>query len=285
MADSLASPGRAGALAAVILAAGAGARLRPLTDLLPKPMCPVGNVMLIDDAIARSHAAIPVDAIAVNVHHHRAQLEAHLEANHPTVYVSVEAHEALGTAGALAHLRRWLAGRPALVINADTWCRPDLAGFVADWDAARVRLLVVGHRPFGPRTAIVASLIPWAIIERLEPVPSGLYEVCWRREAAAGRLRTVAYDGPFVDCGTPAQYLQANREAARLATGDTDGSIIDPSVVMAESVEVQASVIGAGARISGSVQRSVVWPGAEVYRSERLDRAIRTADGTTVLVR
>ena len=108
-------------LAAVVLAAGAGARLRPLTRIRPKALCPVGNVPLVDAAIERARRVTP--AVAVNVHHGRALLEAHLAGR---VHLSIEADRALGTAGGLANLRTWLAGRAALVLNADAWHEADL---------------------------------------------------------------------------------------------------------------------------------------------------------------
>src|SRR3546814_13342689 len=90
-----------GGLAGVVLAAGAGTRLRPLTLLRPKVLCPVGNVPLIDLALARLGS---VGSVAVNVHHGRAMLDAHLD---PGVHRSYE-ESLLGTAGALGQLRGWL---------------------------------------------------------------------------------------------------------------------------------------------------------------------------------
>jgi NDP-sugar pyrophosphorylase family protein len=116
-------------VAAVVLGAGAGSRLRPLSDLRPKVLCPVGGVPLVDLAIERARLITP--DVAVNVHHGRDQLLAHLDGR---VHVSIEADEALGTAGAVGHLRPWLAGRPALVLNGDTWTSVDLAPHVEDWE-------------------------------------------------------------------------------------------------------------------------------------------------------
>src|SRR4051795_9342462 len=110
MADSLAG------LAAVVLAAGAGERLRPLTHLRPKPLCPVANTALLDGALARVGAVVPAGAVAVNAHHHADQLRDHL-ADRPDVHLSVEPDRARGTAGALGLLRSWLDGRAVVVVN------------------------------------------------------------------------------------------------------------------------------------------------------------------------
>lgn len=244
-------------VAGVVLAAGAGTRLRPLSLLRPKPLCPVGGVPLVDLALERVRSA--VTAVAVNVHHGREAMEAHLPAD---VHVSVEAPVALGTAGALGQLRGWLDGRAALVVNADAWCPGSLAAFVEGWDGERERLLVAGADVLTPTSRIAGALLPWSTVTTAAPAPSGLYETVWADAQAAGRLEVVRHDGPFVDCGTPAEYLAANLEASG-----------------------GASVIGEGARVDGTIDRCVIWPGAVVWPHESLTCAIRATELVTVLVR
>src|SRR5436305_3997812 len=98
-----------GDLAAVVRAAGAGTRLRPLTRLRPKALCPVDNVPLVDLAIGWARTV--TSAVAVNVHHGRAAMESHLAGR---VHLSVEETQALGTAGGVANLKDWIDGRSAL---------------------------------------------------------------------------------------------------------------------------------------------------------------------------
>lgn len=246
-------------MAGIALAAGAGTRLRPLTLLRPKPLCPVGDRTLLDHALDALRGV--TGSLAVNVHHGREAIEAHLAAQPRAVHVSVEEREALGTAGAVGNLRGWLDGRAALVTNADTWHRADLRAVVEGWDGERVRILTSTPLPFGPRSGVVASLLPPSIAGRLDPVPSGLWEVVWKQAVAEGRLDAVHEPGPVVDCGTPRDYLRANMV-------DSGGR----------------SVIGDGALVEGTVERSVVWPGSRVRPGERLVDAIRAGD-RTVLVR
>ena len=132
-------------LVGVVLAAGLGTRLRPLTRLRPKALCPVGNVPLVDLALERVRSS--VDAVAVNLHHGRRTLDAHLAAD---VHRSVEEERPLGTAGALGHLRDWIDGRPALVVNCDAWCPGSLDAFVASWDGGCVQLLLAGDDELHP---------------------------------------------------------------------------------------------------------------------------------------
>jgi N-acetyl-alpha-D-muramate 1-phosphate uridylyltransferase len=217
----------------------------------------VGNVALVDLALAR--VAAVTDAVAVNVHHGRPLLEAHLAGR---VHLSIEAPEALGTAGALGRLRDWIAGRPCLVVNADAWHPVPLGPLVEGWDGERVRLAVVEDAErgdFGSARFAGASLMPWSAVASLEPRPSGLYEVCWRPAMASGRLDLATTAGPFFDCGTPSDYLAANLTASG-----------------------GASVVGPGAVVGGDLLRSVVWPGAVVRRGERLVECIRAGTDVTV---
>src|SRR5213080_2438181 len=118
----------ADSLAGVVLAAGAGTRLLPLTRLRPKALCPVANVPLVDLALERARRATA--DVAVNVHHGRAMLEEHLAGG---VHLSIEEARARGTEGA-GHLRDWIAGRAVLVLNSDAWLVADIAAFVGGWD-------------------------------------------------------------------------------------------------------------------------------------------------------
>lgn len=246
------------ALAGLVLAAGAGTRLRPLTLLLPKPLCPVNNVPLVDGALERARA-LTAD-IAVNVHHGRALLEAHLAGR---VHLSMEEREPLGTAGAVGHLREWIDGRDLLVVNGDSWNDASLTKLTDGWDGGRVRLLVVedpDRADFDGRWRFAgASLMPWEDVRSLEARPSGLYEVLWRDAFQAGRIELVASEGAFFDCGTPSEYLAANLFASR---GE--------------------NVIGHGAKVEGRLERCVVWPYGIVSAEESLRECIRAGRDTTV---
>ena len=95
-------------LAALVLAAGAGKRLRPLTLLRPKPLCPVAATTPLDLALDRVTPYVPPGSTAVNAHHLADQIVAHVG---DRAHVSVEAPVALGTAGAVGALRGWLGAR------------------------------------------------------------------------------------------------------------------------------------------------------------------------------
>lgn len=240
----------------MVLAAGAGLRLRPLTLVRPKPLCPLGDRPLVDHAVDRVRG-IAVD-VAVNVHHGRAMFEEHLAGR---VHLSIEDDEALGTAGALGRLREWIDGRPVVAVNGDTWTDAPLASLLDGWDGERTRLMVVGDAGLS-RPRLAGAMMPWAEVAGLAAEASGLWERRWASADAEGRLDWVRVDAAFADCGTPAAYLAANL-----------------------AVSGGASVLGEGAVVAGSAERSVIWPDCIVERGEHLVDAIRYGAHRTVLVR
>lgn len=247
----------ADSLAGLVLAAGAGTRMEPLTRVRPKPLLPLGRVTLVDHAVSRLREC--TTRIAVNVHHGRRPMEDHLG---DRVHLSVEDQPGLGTAGGVAHAKGWISGDDLVVVNGDTWCPGNLGPFLDSWDRDRVRVVVAGEPTLGPQSRIVASFMPAAAVAGLREVPSGLYEVCWGPRAEQGGLEVVGWEGLVIDCATPRDYLTANLSASR-----------------------GQSVIGRGAVVEGTVTRTVVWPGARVWPDEVLVDAVRTDAGVTVLVR
>lgn len=265
---------------AVVLAAGLGTRLMPLTTSCPKALFPVGNVPLLDLGLQRLAAAgfSGKADVAVNAHHHFEKVVAHVGER---AHLSIEEGAPLGSAGALGRLRGWIDGRAVLVLNADGYVsapQGDLRRLLDGWDGERVRMLGRreddGHPGFGGLSFAGASLIPAAEAARLKDEYSHLVLTTWRPADLAGRLEALELEGTYVDCGTPADYLTANLLAAN------GSNIVDPSALVTGSVS--ECVIGARARVSGSARRSVLWPGAEVKENEVLAGVIRTTSGLTI---
>ncbi|GGJ84995.1 hypothetical protein GCM10010123_13350 [Pilimelia anulata] len=273
-------------ICAVVLAAGLGVRLRPLTATVPKALCPVGNVPLLDRALDRLAAlglAGPA-AVAVNASYLADRVVAHVG---DRARLSVEPDGPLGTGGALARLRGWVDGRGVLVGNADAYLAAaapagaDVAALLDGWDGRRVRLLVRpapagGAGEFGPWRFAGFSLLPWDRVRALPDTPGELWREVWRPAEADGELDCVPYAGRYLDCGTPRDYLAANLDAVARA----GGSIVAAGAAVPGAVT--DSVVGAGATVRGTATRVVVWPGAEVAAGERLADAIRLPDGATV---
>jgi hypothetical protein len=238
-------------IAAVVLAAGAGTRLRPLTLERPKAMCPVGNRPLVDWAIDR--VTPHVGAVAVNAHGSQPMLVSHLEGR---VHVSVEEGERLGTAGALGRLAPWIDGRHVLVHNADSFLDSDLDELLDGWTGEHPRLLVRhddAPSDFGSARFLGASLLPARFVALMPDAPAGLYRLVWEPSFTEGTLELVEARGTSIDCGTAADYLRANLH-----------------------VSGGANVVADDAVVEGSITRCVVWPGARVAAHEVLVDTIRT---------
>jgi MurNAc alpha-1-phosphate uridylyltransferase len=246
-------------LVGVVLAAGKGERLRPLTDVRPKALCPINNTPLLDLAVARVRRHVA--EVAVNTHHLAHQVQAHLDGT--GIMVSVETPEALGTAGALGALRHWIAGRDVLIHNADAWLTDPLDQLVRGWDGRQPRLLVGppgdGRADFGDRRFVGVSLLPGTVAASLPGCQLGLYEAVWKNAWERGQLELVDVVGPAVDCGTVAEYLRANLIA--------NGGV---------------SVIGAGCIVNGELRRSVIWEGCTVETGECLTDTVRATASLTV---
>jgi NDP-sugar pyrophosphorylase family protein len=262
---------------AVVLAAGEGRRLRPLTEAVPKALCPVGNVPLLDLALDRAAGlglAGP-DSVAVNAWYLAGEV---VRAVGGRAYVTVEpGPRPWGTSGGLARLRDWIGGRGVLAGNADAYLSGgSLSVLLAGWDGRTVRVLGVPGPPdeFGRYRFAGYSLLPWHRVAALAEEPGDLVRTVWRPAEAAGELTVVGYGGTYLDTGTPADYLAANLAYVGA------GTVVAPGAVLEGDAE--QAVIGAGATVLGSVKRAVVWPGGYVGPDEHLVDAIRYGRSGTV---
>ena len=198
--------GSSGALACLVLAAGLGTRMRPFTEVIPKPLLTVNNEELLGRSI-RQGAAV-AGRTAVNAHYLANQVAAFVEPW--SVHVSYESR-LMGTAGAVAQLGEWLGNDDLLILNGDTWLEDLPEVFVSGWDRVGPRLLVkdVGCRSdFGTLRFVGASLLPNSVARELRNEPSGLYEEVWRPRG--NMLDLFVTEAMAFDCGTPVEFMQAN---------------------------------------------------------------------------
>lgn len=133
---------------AMVLAAGRGERMRPLTDTCPKPLIEVRGQPIIDYVLDRLEAA-GVETVVVNLHYLGSQLEAHLSARaRPPVTFSHE-NELLNTGGGVYQALPHLGGGAFFVVNGDVvWLDgrdPALTRLAAHWDEERMDALLLLH--------------------------------------------------------------------------------------------------------------------------------------------
>lgn len=227
--------------AAMVLAAGLGTRMRPLSEHCPKALLPVAGRALVDHAIDHA-AAAGLSPVVVNLHHHAAQMRAHLETR--AVLLSDESGALLDTGGGLRQALPLLGPSPFVVLNCDAlfggpapvplllaaWNAAAMDGLLllVPRDAARAHagrgdFFLDGGRPLRRGTAAAAPFV-YAGAQVLAPraldaTPAGPFSanLVWDRLIAARRLGAVVHPGPWVDVGTPAGLAEAE---ALLAAAD-----------------------------------------------------------------
>ncbi|HWT62190.1 MAG TPA: nucleotidyltransferase family protein [Ochrobactrum sp.] len=133
---------------AIMLAAGLGKRMRPITETMPKPLVPVAGKPLIDwglDALADAG----VEKAIVNVHYLADQLISYLnDRNSPEIMISDERELLLDSAGGIINVLPELGNKSFYVLNADTFwvgdeARPNIAALGDAWDDARMDILLM----------------------------------------------------------------------------------------------------------------------------------------------
>src|SRR5882724_2952349 len=132
---------------AMVLAAGLGVRMRPLTDKMPKPLVRVAGQPLLDHVLDKLGNAGVSEAV-VNVHYLPDQIIEHTRArSRPRVIISDERDQVLGTGGAVVKALPLLGNAPFFHVNADTmWIdgvRPNLARLAEAFDPARMDILLL----------------------------------------------------------------------------------------------------------------------------------------------
>ncbi|MEA2873419.1 MAG: N-acetyl-alpha-D-muramate 1-phosphate uridylyltransferase [Hyphomicrobiales bacterium] len=229
---------------AMVLAAGLGTRMRPLTDTLPKPLVPVAGKALIDHVLDRLADAGVTEAV-VNVHHMADAIEKHVKGRtRPTIEISDERGELLDTGGGVVKALKALGDAPFFHVNSDTiWIEgvmPNLGRLAAMFDPAEMDAVVllaatatsIGYEGRGDFTMApdgrikrrgereVAPFV-YAGAAVLSPglfagAPKGAFSLnrLFDRAIEAGRLFGLRLEGTWMHVGTPAAIKAA--EAAIL---------------------------------------------------------------------
>ncbi len=277
---------------AMILAAGFGTRLMPLTSNIPKPLVPVGNIPVIDRLIRylKSHG---IRKIIVNAHHHHQQLADHLTGEKSygvDIEVRVEPR-ILGTGGGIENTRDFWDAEPFVVVNGD---------IITDLDLGSV---IEKHLKFGNLSTLVLHDYPpfnqiridnhlnlidisagnqpgrfaFTGIHVMDPkildhIPPRRYSDiidCYRYLIKAGEpVRACLVHGHYWrDIGSIKSYVLANKAytnetpflmapGCRMhdSAGLKDWAVIGKNVQMEENVEIRRSILWNDARIKSGVK-------------------------------
>ena len=224
---------------AMVLAAGLGKRMRPLTDTLPKPLVPVAGKALIDHVLDKLADAGVTQAV-VNVHHRADQIEAHVKGRaRPRIVISDERGELLDTGGGIVKALPHLGDAPFFHMNSDTvWIEgvtPNLTRLAAQFDAARMDILLllastatsIGYDGRGD-----FNMAPDGRLSRRAGAPGRALRLCGRRDPQSRDLRRCA--GRRVLAQPPVRQRRRRRtppwtasrrhlDACRHARGDQGG--------------------------------------------------------------
>lgn len=232
---------------AMVLAAGRGLRMRPLTDTNPKPLIPVaGRTML--DQILDHLAAAGVDSVVVNAHHLADKVTGHVRARNgqlPAVMVSEERDLLLDSGGGVVKALPQLGDQPFFVLNGDMLYGDGgamaLVRLAAVWNPATMDALLmvvpgdaaVGHDGPGdffmdgagrlarrgsaahaPYVFMGVQILSPALFEGFKAEPFSLNKI-YDKALAQGRLFGLVHDGFWAHVGTPAAIAQAEAAWAK----------------------------------------------------------------------
>jgi len=250
----------------MILAAGFGTRLRPITYFLPKPLVPVANKPLIAYAV-ENYLRAGVDEIVVNLHHLPEMIERYLTSSFDCAFHFSREETILGTGGALRRVRHLLEDQgDFFLVNGDTIQSPP---FKAMRRARRgfLAALALRHPPRNDKFTPVylddgritgfgsgrgealmfsgAHAIGAEIFDRLPDKEAfSIVDDVYRHHELAG----IVDNGPWFDIGTPQRYLEA--------CGGT--------------------TVGGNSVVEGTLHDSVVWDGCRIGRGVVLNECIVT---------
>ena len=271
----------------MVLAAGHGERMEPLSSWLPKPALDVLGRPLLASALS-SLVAAGCRPIVVNTHRHAARVEEAVRTVAPPARAPVRMSpepELLGSAGGIARARPLFAAGGVLVANGDVWTDLDLAplaaagaddtavlGLVPHPDPSRwtsvllgaggavTAFVPAGGRAAGDRYLFTGfQLLGPGVVAGL-PAPPGEMPPVWDALRRRGQLRGVVLAGSWREAGNPRAYFDLVR--ALLA----GGSWVHPAATVDPTSRLAGSAVSARCRVGAGtiLERCVVTAGAVV---------------------
>jgi len=286
---------------AIVLSAGFGTRLRPLTDELPKPLMPVGDRPMIAH-VSDVLRASGIDRVVANTHHLAIDFEQEIRRLRIALEV-VHEPEILGTAGGVSNAATALGQGDVMIWNGDILA-PDLdvvalrdrfaeapvsalwvvepaevghgtVGLDEQGSVVRLRGEIFGTEVAGGEYLGVQMMGP----ELRETLPR---EGCLVADVAlpllrrGGKIASFSFAGEWDDVGQPAALLRANLrwlERRGAESWSAPGAELDPGV------RLERSIVGEGAKVRGAgvVTESVIFPGAELLAPNARMLAAKTS--------
>ncbi len=287
---------------AMILAAGLGTRLRPLTETCPKPLVPVANQPVLARTIAHlfHHGT---HRIVVNTHHHARRMADFLQDGDPFGLPIEVRHEPsiLGTGGGIRNVADFWGQDTLVVVNGDILTDIDLTAALRFHRASgATATLVLHHHPRFNQIQVdedgavrdiasepLSGRLAFTGIHLLEPAVLAWIPPRGHAGIVSTYRRMIASEEPVAghvvhgyywrDIGTLESYLQANRELSPEPVLEGAGTKTAPSARLSEW-----AVLGRGCRVEAGavVRRSVLWEGVRVQAGVRIVDSVVTAGRT-----
>lgn len=296
---------------AMILCAGLGTRLRPLTNELPKPLVWIGDRPALAHIVEKlAHGG--VENLVLNTHHLAERFDARLLATLPIPTQLVHEPTIRGTAGGVAGADGVLPTGDVIVWNGDILADVDIASLRRAYarETAREALAVLVVLPrdrvgegtigigddgrvvrlrgqvFGEEKRsgdyVGVQMIGAEVRSRLPAAGCFMADVYLPALRRGERIATTNSVTRFTDLGTVDTYHEENLRWLRESGAD---SYVARDAIVGPDVRLEVSILGAGAKVEGAGQlsRVVVWPGATVRAP--LENAVVMQSGEVVSVR
>lgn len=232
---------------AMVLSAGLGNRMRPVTNTMPKPLVRVFGKTLLDHGLdALSQAA--VSNAVVNVHYFAEQIETHVEPRKsPNIIISDERDQLLDSGGGIANALPKIGDKPFYLLNADSFwiegSKPNLQMLGEGWADGDMDILLLlssihdcvgypgkgdftmdsegrlerrGEREIAPFAYSGAAILHPRIFEKIPAGPFSL-NLLFDRAIEEGRLFGLKMDGLWLHVGTPEAIIEAEAAIAKSA--------------------------------------------------------------------
>lgn len=286
---------------AFIPAAGLGERLRPITDLIPKPLLPLLGRPILDIVLERVQE-MPVDTIGINLHHKGEMIREWVQKNHPSSRIRFfDEDSILGTGGALKNAQPLLGQKHFLVHNADVISDIDL-GHLAEQHLHSGNVVTLAIHDYAPFNTVIINedgnleavgsdgkalrdgsrLVAFTGVAVYAPqfldfLPLGRSHVVdgWLNAISSGmKIGTADVSGSlWRDVGTPDAYASAVFASLK---EDGEALYIHPSVPCSDLEISGAAVIEEESRLSGPVimKNCIILPHAEVQGPATLENTI-----------
>jgi N-acetyl-alpha-D-muramate 1-phosphate uridylyltransferase len=235
---------------AMIMAAGKGTRMMPLTADRPKPLIEVAGVMLLDHVLDHLRGA-GVGKVVINAHYRAVQVEEHMAAHAADfdVIISDERDLLLDTGGGLVQALPVISDDPFLCVNADNWWTDEgdnaFARLMHAWDEAAMDVLMLvvpfaranntqgqgdfdmdgggrlSRRQQGEQGAFVWTGIQMLSKRLIVSPPSDVFStnVFWDRAIAEGRCFGLEHQGLWFDVGYPSAITATEQKLLEYAGG------------------------------------------------------------------